>query len=101
MAFFEDELLGGLAPGVAVGLGAIILGPAVLGLLGSLARPLAKSAIKGGLMLYGQGRTIIAETREILEDLVAESKSELTVGHAAASPSHRAQGMMETEGGAV
>ena len=39
-------------------------------------RPLAKVAIKGGLVAAGHAQKLIAEARENLEDLAAEAKAE-------------------------
>lgn len=66
-----------LGTGVAIGIGALILVPAVLPIVGSVVKPLAKAAIKGGIMLFEKSREILAETQEILEDLAAEAKAEL------------------------
>jgi hypothetical protein len=57
-------------------------------------KPLAKAAIKGGIVLYDKSREKLEESKEIIEDLVAEVKSEMEesssvsahVGDAAGSP---------------
>jgi hypothetical protein len=41
------------------------------------AKPLAKGVIKTGVMLYDRGHEAIAELGEVIEDFVAEVKSEL------------------------
>ena len=41
------------------------------------AKPAAKAAIKGGLMVYEKGREMWAEVAEVVEDLAAEAKSEV------------------------
>jgi hypothetical protein len=110
MALLDDIVKGGWGPGVAIGLGAIILGPAAFTIIGGLVRPVAKAAIKGGLILYNQGKGIVAETRETMGDLVAESKSEVSrERQKATSTSENVQpveakaheSQMETEGGTV
>jgi predicted DNA-binding antitoxin AbrB/MazE fold protein len=40
-------------------------------------KPLAKAAIKGGIVLYEKSKGVIAEVGETLEDIVAEAKAEL------------------------
>ena len=62
---------------VAMGAGVVLLAPVAVSLIGSLMRPVAKAAIKSGLMVYDKGREIAAETRESIEDLAAEAKAEL------------------------
>jgi hypothetical protein len=110
MALLEDIVKGGWGPGVAIGLGAIILGPAAFTLIGGLVRPVAKAAIKGGLILYDQGKGIVAEARETMGDLVAESRSEVSgkpheatemKGNAGRAEVKAHESQMETEGGTV
>jgi hypothetical protein len=71
-----DEL-GNKGTGLVIGVAAAVLTPLVLPLITSLARPLAKAAIKGGLITYEKGREYVAELAEVMEDLVAEAKAEL------------------------
>lgn len=65
---------GGLLLGIAVGVGAAIIGPA----LWRLGRPLAKDAIKAGVAGYGAARLAMARASEEVEDLVAEASHELS-----------------------
>jgi hypothetical protein len=62
---------------LALGAVAVVLAPAAIALVGSLMKPLAKAAIKGGLMVYETGRAVAAETTDAFEDLAAEAKSEI------------------------
>ncbi len=81
MALLDNGLK--LGTGVAIGLGALILVPAVLPVVGSVVKPIAKAAIKGGILLFEKSRELLAETQEVLEDLAAEARAELageTVG---------------------
>ncbi|WP_088243877.1 DUF5132 domain-containing protein [Calothrix rhizosoleniae] len=57
---------------LAVGMGVAILAPAVLPLM----KPLAKAAIKSGVSLYEKTKGAIAETGEVIGDIVAEAKAE-------------------------
>src|SRR5436305_10731735 len=74
MALLEDMLKGNAVTGVAVGAAALFLGPTVLPTIGRALRPVAKTMIKGGIMLY---RETVAGIGELTTDLVAEAKSEL------------------------
>jgi hypothetical protein len=74
MALFEDMFKGGnIVTGLAVGVGAVVLAPAVVPVL----RPLAKSLIKAGLVAYDQGRVALAELNERTADILAEARAEL------------------------
>ena len=70
MAVFDDIISGGnWVTGVAIGVGAVIILP----LAAPVLRPLAKAAIKGGVLAY-QGA---AELIEGIGDLVAEAVAEI------------------------
>ena len=64
--------------GLLIGLGAALLAPVVLPALGGMLRTLAKSAIKGGLILSERGKTLVAEAKESMGDLAAEAKAEIS-----------------------
>jgi Protein of unknown function (DUF5132) len=74
MALIEDVFKGNLATGLAIGAGALLLGPTVVQAVGSALRPAAKAAIKGGMVFY---RETLSEIGEMASDLVAEAKAEL------------------------
>ena len=70
-----DEVVENLGiPGIA----AIVLLPVIVPVAGKVAKPIAKAAVKGGIVLYQQGKGVIAEVGETLEDIIAEAQSELT-----------------------
>lgn len=74
MALLDDFLNGGnLGTGVAVGAGALIAWP----LIRLVARPLAKSLIKGGLIAYQQAEQLYAGAVEDISDLVSEAQPEI------------------------
>ena len=73
MADFKDLLGGGAGP-VALGIGAILLAPALLPAVGRIARPVVKGVIKTGISLY---RETYASVSEATGDLVAEARAEL------------------------
>ncbi len=77
MALFDNGLKGNILSGLAIGIGAAVLAPAVMPVVASVMKPLAKAAIKGGIMLYEKGRETVAEVSEIVEDIVAEAKAEM------------------------
>jgi hypothetical protein len=78
MAFKVEDLFEDLGiPGIAAGIGAVILAPVLIPAVAKASKPVAKALIKGGIIAYEKSRSAIAETGEVLEDLVAEIKAEL------------------------
>ena len=67
----------GLGAALAAGVAAAVLTPILLPVVARSARPLARQAVKAGLILYEKGRETLAEAEEIFEDLVAEARVEL------------------------
>ncbi len=98
MAFLEDVfsngLKGNIVSGLAIGLGVTVLGPLVIPVVAGIAKPLAKGAIKGGILAYEKGRELYGEISEAVEDMTAEARSEL-------SASDREGGPAREEGGPV
>jgi hypothetical protein len=65
------------------GIAAIVMLPVLVPVVaGKFAKPLAKTTIKGGIVLYEKGKGIIAEVGESIEDIIAEAKAELAEGEA-------------------
>jgi hypothetical protein len=62
---------------LAVGAGVVLLAPIVIPVVGAVLKPVAKAVIKGGLLAYEGAKVSIAETKETIEDLAAEAKSEM------------------------
>ncbi len=58
---------------LAIGVGVAIVAHTVL----PLAKPLTKAAIKSGVSLYEKTKGAIAETGEVIGDIVAEAKAEV------------------------
>lgn len=52
MSFLDNGLKGNILTGLAVGIGATIIAPAVIPVLSRAVKPVAKAAIKSGLILY-------------------------------------------------
>lgn len=73
MAWLKGNILSGLA----IGVGSAIIAPLVIPALSKAAKPLAKAAIKGGLVLYETGKEKLAEAQELMDDLLAEARAEL------------------------
>jgi hypothetical protein len=93
--FFEDAGV----PGVIAGIGALILAPVVIPVVAGVGKPLAKSAIKGGIALYEKSKGALEEVGESFEDLVAEARMELseskqtpTLGATGATPNETVPG---------
>jgi Protein of unknown function (DUF5132) len=76
MAIWDYRPKADLWTGVAIGVG-LLVAPVVIPMIADAARPVAKAAIKGGLMLYEKGREMCAEVAEVVEDLAAEARSEV------------------------
>jgi hypothetical protein len=79
MALLDDIVIGdiviggNLVTGLAIGVGALIAWP----LIGPVARPLAKTVIKGGLIAYQQVERLYAGTAEGIGDIIAEAQQEI------------------------
>jgi len=77
MALLDNGFRGNLMTGLAIGIGAAILAPIVIPAVAAVAKPLAKAALKGGILLYDRGKEAVAEAGEVIEDLMAETKAEI------------------------
>jgi hypothetical protein len=78
---------GGLKTGsaMAIGAGVVLLAPIVVPVVASVMKPLAKAVIKGGMLAYENARIAVAETKETIEDIAAEARSEIDSGQAQAA----------------
>jgi hypothetical protein len=85
MALLSNGFKGNILTGLAIGIGASIVAPVVIPVISHVAKPLAKAAIKGGLLLYDKGMETFAETKEVVEDIIAETKAEMSEEMEAAS----------------
>lgn len=77
MAAFEDLFKGNIGTGLAVGIGALVLGPVLVPALTSVLRPAAKAAIKGGIYVYDLACEALGQVNEMTGDIVAEARSEM------------------------
>ena len=76
MGLFED-LTKSWVSSALIGIGAALAVPAIFPALGSGIRPLAKSLVKGGLMVYDSAKELVAEAGEQMNDMVAEVRAEM------------------------
>ena len=86
MAFFEDVFKGNIGPGLAVGLGVAVVAPLLAPAIGGVVRPLAKTAVKAGLLAVDAGREGLARLEEAIGDMVAEARAELDQAPARRGP---------------
>jgi hypothetical protein len=74
MALFDDVLSGGnWVTGLAIGVGAVVLLPMAAPIL----RPLAKTAIKGGILAYQSAAGLVEGIGDLVAEAVAESGGEI------------------------
>jgi hypothetical protein len=63
--------------GITAGLVATIIAPLIVSAARKAGRPLAKSLIKGGIIVYERGREAVAGGGEVMEDMMAEVRAEM------------------------
>ncbi|MBW2442842.1 MAG: DUF5132 domain-containing protein [Deltaproteobacteria bacterium] len=79
MALFRNGFrLGGTWTTLAIGAGAVFLAPVVLPMVAGVLRPVAKAAIKGGILAFENAKVAVAETKETFEDIAAEARAEVS-----------------------
>jgi hypothetical protein len=64
-------------PGLVIGAGVLLLAPIAGPAWTKVGKPIAKTAIKGGIVAYEKSKGVFSEVREAFEDIVAESQAEL------------------------
>lgn len=75
MAWY-DKVISFSWPNVLIAVGVAAMAPVLLPVVGSVVRPVAKGAVKGGLMVKDAVVGFAAEAGEQVSDLVAEAKAE-------------------------
>lgn len=91
MALMDDGLKGAV-PSILVVLGVAMAAPIVLPAVAAVSRPLAKTLIKGYLVLADTIKEFAAEAGEQVCDLVAEVKAErVATGEGAADAAAKAK----------
>lgn len=79
----QDIFKGNIVAILGVGIVAAVLVPIALPVVARAAKPLTKALIKSGIIVYEKGREAVAELGEVMEDVVAEARSEIEQEHAA------------------
>jgi len=79
----------GWGGGVLLGVGAALAAPVILPVAGAVLRPIAKTTIWGFLVVADKLKEVTAETREQMNDLVAEVRAEYTDGSPGTSSPRR------------
>ena len=70
------DLFKGSLTNILVVAGVALLAPMVLPVVVSMARPIVKGVIKGGMALADKAQELVAETGEQISDIMAEAKAE-------------------------
>lgn len=71
-----------LIKGAALGVGVALLVPVAIVALAPVLRPLARTALKTGIMAYEKGRETLEELGETIDDVRAEVEEKLTEARA-------------------
>jgi hypothetical protein len=82
-----DLFKNNVVSGIGLALTAAVLAPVVLPAMTRAGRPLAKSLVRGGMLMYEKGREAIAMASESVEDIMAEVRAEGKTATATAQPS--------------
>ena len=83
MRFFPGGCITGSTIGtMSVGAGVVLLAPVVVPIVASVMKPMVKAVFKGGILAYENARIAVAETKETIEDIAAEARSEVSTGQA-------------------
>jgi hypothetical protein len=86
MASFEDFFSGGnVVTGIAIAVGTAVLAPVIGPAVTTVLRPVAKAVIKGGIIIYDQGRQVAAQIGEATTDMVAEARADAQQAEAKAA----------------
>ena len=74
------DLFKGSLTNILVVAGVAVLAPMILPVVVSIARPVVKGVIKGGMALADKAQELVAETGEQISDIMAEAKAERAAG---------------------
>lgn len=78
-----DLFKNNVVAGVGLAFAATVLAPVLLPAMGRIGRPLVKSLVRGGMLMYEKGREAMAVAGESVEDLMAEVRAESATAGAA------------------
>ena len=82
-----DDVTKSFVPSALVGIGAVLLAPVVVPAVSNGVKPLAKTLVKGGLLVADTIYGAVAGLGEQFNDIVAEARSEMgTTAAQAAGP---------------
>lgn len=87
MSIFKNNFV----VGVTAALAATVIAPILIPAIKRGGRPLAKSLVRGGILLYDKGREAVASAGEMMEDVIAEVRAESLEGQA--TDEHGTQGV--------
>jgi len=73
-----DYLKGNVGTGLLIGIGALILAPVVLPIVGGLLKATTKAVVKTGTTLYDIGSEAVGEVGKIVGDLVTDTTAVFT-----------------------
>jgi len=77
MAFVEDLFKGNIVTGLAVGVGALVLGPLIAPAATAVLRPAAKAVIRAGIYAYDMGAEALGQASSRAGEFVTEVRSEM------------------------
>ncbi len=72
------KMPGPFGTGVLVGLGAATIIPLAARMLAGAGKPLLKEAVKGGLLVMDQGKSLYNETRSSISEASTEARAEVS-----------------------
>ena len=78
-----------------------LVAPIIVPALAAGMRPLVKTVVRGGMLVYDKGVEMIAEAGEQLSDLVAEARAEADAAAAAATQAAASATSANTNGQAM
>lgn len=91
-AFFKKGRKPGLGARFALGLGLVILGPAIASLVGRLLRPVARAAMHGGMAIYQEVGKIAMEAKQAEQEAAHEKQAMIPTKQAGSSDQKEASG---------
>ncbi len=71
-----DEIFEKTGPLALIGIGAALVAPVVIPVLGGAFRPVIKSAVRGYLEMTEKAKEVLGEAGEQLSDIIAEVRAE-------------------------
>jgi len=74
------DLFKGSVTNILVVAGVAMIAPVVLPVVVTMARPVVKGVIKGGMALADKAQELVAETGEQISDIMAEARAERAAG---------------------